>query len=87
MAEAKNRYTYRKYLCREIDHFTQRHKPFTVHVIQETKDCLEIYWQKDGYPMRYAFGIPVDGWNVEEAFQVGWKYIRDNREFIEGMCN
>ena len=87
MAQARNQYTYRKYLCRQIDHFTQRRKPFTVHVVQEQKDCLEIYYQKDGYPMIYAFGIPVDGWNVEEAFQVGWKYIYDHREEIDIICN
>lgn len=83
MAQARNRIVYRKYLCRQIDHFTQRRKPFTVHVIQEEKDVLEIYYQKDGFPMLYAFGIPVEGWNVEEAFQIGWKWIHDHREEIE----
>ena len=87
MAQARNQYTYRKYLCRQIDHFTQRRKPFTVHVVQEQKDYLEIYYQKDGYPMIYAFGILVEGWNVEEAFQLGWKYIYDHREEIEIICN
>ncbi len=87
MAQARNHYTYRKYLCRQIDHFTQRRKPFTVHVVQEQKDCLEVYIQKDGYPMMYAFGLPVEGWNVEEVFQVGWNYIHDHREEIETICN
>lgn len=86
MTHARNQYTYRKYLCRQIDHFTQRRKPFTIHVVQEQKDCLEVYYQKDGFPMIYAFGIPVEGWNVEEAFQLGWKYIYDHRGEIEIIC-
>lgn len=80
MAQARNKHSYRKYLCRQIDHFTQRRKPYTVHVVQAEKDSLDIYVQKDGSPMLYAFSIPVEGWNVEEAFQVGWKYVYDHQE-------
>ena len=75
---------YRKYLCRQIEHFTQRKKPYTVHVIQESKDCLEIYFQKDGFPMVYALGLPVYCWGVEEAFTVGWRELYKNIETWEG---
>ena len=75
--------TYKKYCCRQIEHFTQRRKPYTVHVIQETKDTVEVYIQKDGFPMIYAFGFEVDTWSVMEAFQAGWRDLYKNNEIWE----
>ena len=70
--------TYKKYLCRQINHYTQRKKPYTVHVVQETKDCYEVYVQKDGYPMLYAFGVDVSDNPLDEVFAYGWNYIYKN---------
>ena len=71
---------------RSIDHYEQRHKPYSAHVILADKDNIEIYYQKDGYPMLYAFGIPNECWNIAEAFEVGWKYIYDNKGVIDYKC-
>lgn len=72
----------KKYLCRQINHYTQRKKPFTVHVMQETKDTWEVYVQQDNYPMVYAYGFEVSDTPLEEAFAMGWNFVYKNCGYI-----
>lgn len=69
----------------EMEHYVQRDGERTVHVIP-WDGVFGTYFQKDGYPMMYAFGTvqeQPDGtiYDLEDAFMFGW----DNFELYEDM--
>lgn len=70
---------YGKMLCKQLPHYVQRKKPFTVHIIP-CDGVYDVYFQKDCYPMFYAFGIPVEQDPLDVAFEIAWANLPDYKK-------
>ena len=76
-------YTVKKYFCKKLPHYMKRYKPYTIHVIP-SKSAWEVYYQKDGYPMMYAFGIPYsEGDGLVGVFSIAEANMWDYREMFQ----
>lgn len=58
------------YFCKRCNtHYFIRKKPYTIHVLHGG-DSWDIYYQKDGFPMMFAFGLPISE-DLEIVFEIG----------------
>ena len=66
------------FACVEQHHYVQMKRLYSVHIFVDDHSyplTYEVYYQKTGYPMMYAFGIPVQGRHIAYAFDIAWGNI------------
>ena len=86
MASKKPLHTYLgDWTCKQIPHYMQTKRLYSVHVIPDLNvipDCTvyNVYYQKNGYPMFYAFGIPERSHSLSEVFTIAWLNIDEYKE-------
>ena len=70
-------------VCKQIPHYVQRRKPFTVHII-DRGELWEVYYEKDNFPMMFAFGIMKHYTSdLEYVFSMAWANRRTYKEFFQ----
>ena len=69
------------YFCKKCEtHYFIRKKPYTIHVLYGG-DAWDVYYQKDGFPMMFAFGLPIAE-ELEVVFEIGKNNLHDYEEAL-----
>ena len=75
---------YKHYVCTEEPHFVQRKRLYSVHIFYSKwgESCYEVYYEKKGFPMMYAFSFLSSDVDLEECFTIAWGNINDYKEMF-----
>lgn len=69
------------YFCKKCEtHYFIRKKPYTIHVLYGG-DAWDVYYQKDGFPMMFAFELPIAE-ELETVFEIGKSNLPDYEEVL-----
>ena len=55
----------------------------TIYVFIE-EDCFDVYYQKKGYPLMFAYGLPletIDG--ITDVFEIAWANFEEYEEMFD----
>ena len=71
-----------KFSCYEMVHCYQKRKGWKVHVIRPDDVFYEVYYEKEGDPMMFGFGMPINSDGIEYAFKIAWANLDNYREMF-----